>query len=232
MLLSWSRIFSTVSTINFYAEVLRKIVRRRRKKHPHISAGHDAKPPDFFWKTFKNLEKPTHSRIQGPMEDGTKLAVGYGAVPRPIADNPRRVGKFSEDAMSSAALTQVAVCETYDALVAECEAARQTWSERRAEILESGVQGKETDDELRSLQAKYAKSYPVLRNHLCGCELCQSAWGTSGGAGELPNVQDGGRHMDDHGGSFFDTGFCRGEFAEDRSYFVARAMTTSNASIE
>jgi hypothetical protein len=77
--------------------------------------------------------------------------------------------------MSSAALTQVAVCEAYDALVAECEAARQTRSERRAEILESGMQGKETDDELRSLQAKYAKSYATLRSHLCGCELCQSA---------------------------------------------------------
>ena len=50
--------------------------------------------------------------------------------------------------MSSAAWTQVAVCETYDALVAECEAARQTWSERRTQIVENEVQGKETDDEL------------------------------------------------------------------------------------
>ena len=77
--------------------------------------------------------------------------------------------------MSPAAAAAVAVCETYDGLVAECEAARQTWSERRAEIFDSGVQGKDTDDELRCLQAKYAKSYASLRNHLCGCELCQSA---------------------------------------------------------
>ena len=77
--------------------------------------------------------------------------------------------------MSSAALTPAAVCETYDALVAECEAARQTWSERRAQIIECEVQGKETDDELRSLQAKYAKSYAALRNHLRGCQLCESA---------------------------------------------------------
>jgi len=77
--------------------------------------------------------------------------------------------------MSPAALTQVAVCERYDALVAECEAARQAWSERRAQIVENEVQGKETEDELRSLQAKCAKSYAAVRNHLCGCQLCQSA---------------------------------------------------------
>ena len=77
--------------------------------------------------------------------------------------------------MSSAALTQLAVCGAYGALVADCEAARQTWSVRRAEIFDSGVQGKEPDDELRSLQAQYAKSYAALRNHLCGCKLCQSA---------------------------------------------------------
>ena len=77
--------------------------------------------------------------------------------------------------MSPTVAVGIAVCETYDALVAECEAARRSWSERRAEIFESGVQGKESDDELRSLQAKYAKSYALLRNHLCACELCQSA---------------------------------------------------------
>ena len=88
---------------------------------------------------------------------------------------PTRWEFFAEDAMSPAVLTHVAVCETYDALVAECEAARQRWSERRAEIFESVAQGKETDDELRSLQAKYAKSYARLRNHLCGCELCEPA---------------------------------------------------------
>jgi hypothetical protein len=60
--------------------------------------------------------------------------------------------------MSPAALTQAAVCERYDALAVECEAARQAWSERRAQIVENEVQGKETEDELRSLQAKCAKS--------------------------------------------------------------------------
>jgi hypothetical protein len=69
----------------------------------------------------------------------------------------------------------VAVCEMYNGLMAECEAARQIWMERRAEIFESGMQGKESDDELRSLQAKYAKSYAALRSHLCACELCESA---------------------------------------------------------
>ena len=123
--------------------------------------------------------------------------------------------------MSPAALTHVAVCETYDALVAECEAARQTWSERRAEIFESGVQGKEKDDELRSLQAKYAKSYAALCNHLCGCELCQSARGVAGGAGEFADVQDSDRGMGHCGYASLDAGFRGREFAEDRSYFVA-----------
>ena len=92
--------------------------------------------------------------------------------------------------MSSAAVTQVAVCERYGELAGECEAAKQRWSVRRAEIFESVVRGKEPDDELRSLQAQYAKSYAALRNHLCGCELCQSARGVAGGAGELADVQN------------------------------------------
>jgi hypothetical protein len=70
------------------------------------------------------------------------------------------------------------VCETYQGLLEDCENARQEWNERRAEISELGLRGKGIDDELRRLQAKFAKSYAMVGNHLRGCGSCQSARGT------------------------------------------------------
>jgi hypothetical protein len=81
----------------------------------------------------------------------------------------------SEGNMAPTTFVETAICEGYDRLVAECEAARQAWNERRAEIWASGKQGKETDHELRCLQAKYAKSIAILRSHLRDGQLCQSA---------------------------------------------------------
>ena len=77
--------------------------------------------------------------------------------------------------MGRVASVGIAVCETYDGLAAECEAARQAWNKRRAEIAAQGLRGKEIDDELRRLQAKYARSNAMLRDHLRDCELCQFA---------------------------------------------------------
>jgi hypothetical protein len=75
---------------------------------------------------------------------------------------------------------RTAVCDTYEELFEECNAARKNWNQRRAEIAELSLRGKEIDDELRCLQARFAKSYALVCNHLRDCELCES----SRGAGE------------------------------------------------
>jgi hypothetical protein len=80
--------------------------------------------------------------------------------------------------MSLIATVDTQVCETYQGLLEECELARQEWNERRTEISELGLRGKGIDDELRRLQARFAKSHAVVGNHLRDCSSCQSARGT------------------------------------------------------
>jgi len=80
--------------------------------------------------------------------------------------------------MSPMATVDTQVCETYQGLLEDCEIARQEWNERRAEISELGLRGKGIDDELRRLQAKFAKSYAMVGNHLRDCGSCESARGT------------------------------------------------------
>ncbi len=88
--------------------------------------------------------------------------------------------------MSPVDTVQTAVCDTYDELAEECENARRNWNEQRAAIFELGLRGKEIDDELRCLQARFAKSYALVRNHLRDCKLCES----SRGAGD-PHGREG-----------------------------------------
>ena len=68
---------------------------------------------------------------------------------------------------------QTAVCTDYERLLYECKIALDTWDERREEVVESGLVGKEAGDELLRLQANYAKAYSLLRNHVRNCELCE-----------------------------------------------------------
>jgi hypothetical protein len=75
--------------------------------------------------------------------------------------------------MSEEMAVRTAVCTSYETLLEKCQAACQIWNEQRAEIRESGRSGKKVDDELRRLQANYAKAYSVLRNHVHSCETCQ-----------------------------------------------------------
>jgi hypothetical protein len=84
--------------------------------------------------------------------------------------------------MSSTAAVDTQVCETFEGLLEECETARREWNERRAEISELGLRGKGIDDELRCLQARFAKSYAMAGNHLRDCGSCQSAGRTDYGA--------------------------------------------------
>ena len=65
------------------------------------------------------------------------------------------------------------LCSEYQRLLEESESARRLWDERRAEICRSRLIGKETGDEVLWLQAKYARAYTVLRNHVHTCFRCQ-----------------------------------------------------------
>jgi hypothetical protein len=80
--------------------------------------------------------------------------------------------------MSDTVFEMRATCETHQGLLEECNAAQREWNARRAEISKLGLKGKKIDNELMRLQAKFAKSYAMVRNHLRGCECCQSARGT------------------------------------------------------
>lgn len=85
--------------------------------------------------------------------------------------------------MSPAATVENQLCDTYQRLSEQCQAAREAWNRRRAEISDLGLRGKGIDNELRRLQAGFAKSYAVVRNHVRECDSCQSARGTNHVAG-------------------------------------------------
>jgi hypothetical protein len=86
--------------------------------------------------------------------------------------------------MSPAAAVDIAICETYRGLLEDCEIARREWKQRRAEVAERGLRGKGIDDELRRLQANFAKSYAVAGNHVRDCKLCQSSRGADRHSGD------------------------------------------------
>jgi hypothetical protein len=77
--------------------------------------------------------------------------------------------------MTSVEAVETGICETYQDLLEDCEVAREVWKQIRAVVSAQGLRGKEIDDELRRLQANFAKSYALVRNHLHDCELCQSS---------------------------------------------------------
>ena len=75
---------------------------------------------------------------------------------------------------------ETAVCSEHQRLSEECQRALEIWNERRAGFCQSHLSAKEAGNELLRLQAKYARSYTVLRNHAYNCSLCQLVSGTEG----------------------------------------------------
>src|ERR1700682_4234444 len=75
--------------------------------------------------------------------------------------------------MNAEVSVKTAVCTRYETLLVECQRACQVWNKQRAEVRERNLQGKRVDDDLRRLQAKYARPDSVLRNHVHECEACQ-----------------------------------------------------------
>jgi hypothetical protein len=73
--------------------------------------------------------------------------------------------------------TETGTCETHAGLLEDFEVARDEWNARRTEISNSGLRGKRIDDELRCLQARFARSYALVLNHLRDCSSCEPSRG-------------------------------------------------------
>ena len=67
------------------------------------------------------------------------------------------------------------VCSEYQKLLEESAAAKDAWSKLRAEICLAQLIPRETVDELRRLQAKYARAYTLLQKHVHTCLRCEPA---------------------------------------------------------
>ncbi len=78
-----------------------------------------------------------------------------------------------EKNMSEQLSVKTMVCGEYQRLLEECQSALEIWNEHRAEICQSRPIGKKAGDELLRLQAKYARAYAILRNHLSNCPRCE-----------------------------------------------------------
>jgi len=75
--------------------------------------------------------------------------------------------------MSKQLSVETMVCSEYQRLLEESQSALEIWNEYRAEIGRSRLIGKEAGDGLLRLQAKFARAYTVLQNHMHNCLRCQ-----------------------------------------------------------
>jgi|SRR5450432_1074903 hypothetical protein len=75
--------------------------------------------------------------------------------------------------MPTSTVFRTAVCDRYQDLLQESQLAWRVWNEQRKEISRCGFRNKLDDDELRNLQARYARAYAALRNHSEDCATCQ-----------------------------------------------------------
>jgi hypothetical protein len=75
--------------------------------------------------------------------------------------------------MSNQLSVKTAACSEYQRLLEECRSALEIWNKQRDEIYQSHLSGRNVDNELRRLQAKYARAYTVLQDHAHSCLRCQ-----------------------------------------------------------
>jgi hypothetical protein len=66
-----------------------------------------------------------------------------------------------------------AACDEYEMLLMKSSAALTAWKRGRNEIRRSGRKGRDADNELRVLQANFAKAYAALQTHARDCHACQ-----------------------------------------------------------
>jgi hypothetical protein len=72
-------------------------------------------------------------------------------------------------------------CEEYERLLKDCQITLTSWNSGRANVHNSGRRGRDVDNELRTLQANFAKAWALLQYHENGCEVCQEISALQGG---------------------------------------------------
>jgi hypothetical protein len=65
-------------------------------------------------------------------------------------------------------------CDEYERLLKDSQIALTNWNRGRAEINNSGRRGRDADNDLRTLQANFAKALALLQYHENDCEVCQA----------------------------------------------------------
>jgi hypothetical protein len=87
----------------------------------------------------------------------------------------RRGEDMREHGMRNESPVKPAMCMEYEALLKQSHVALTNWKNGRAEIRRSGRKGRKADNELRVLQASFAKAYAALQYHARDCEVCRVA---------------------------------------------------------
>jgi hypothetical protein len=72
-------------------------------------------------------------------------------------------------------------CDEYERLLKDCQITLTSWNSGRANVHNSGRRGRDVDNELRTLQANFAKAWALLQYHENGCEVCQAISALQGG---------------------------------------------------
>jgi hypothetical protein len=70
-------------------------------------------------------------------------------------------------------------CDEYERLLKDCQITLMSWNSRRAIVHNSARRGRDADNELRTLQANFAKAWALLQYHENGCDVCQANLGSS-----------------------------------------------------
>jgi hypothetical protein len=77
--------------------------------------------------------------------------------------------------MSLESEVKSAMCTEYEELLKRSCASLTNWKNGRLEIRRLARKGRKVDNELRVLQARFAKAYAALQYHTRSCEICQAA---------------------------------------------------------
>ncbi len=72
-------------------------------------------------------------------------------------------------------------CDEYERLLKDCQVTLTSWNGGRANLNNSGRRGRDADNEVRTLQANFAKAWALLQYHENGCEVCQAISALHGG---------------------------------------------------
>lgn len=88
-----------------------------------------------------------------------------------------------------------AACEEYEDLLKKSHSALTEWKNGRAEIRRSGRKGRSVDNQLRILQANFAKAYAALQTHARDCSFCQMPAVVHPGFGVNPVAYDHPLHQ-------------------------------------